>query len=776
MDVRRTGLRFGLLCAAAYIGSSFAPTGAKAQDQAPATQAGQLEEIVVTSTKRTENLRAVPQSISVITGTQLQAMHVDDYADLARNVPGLSFTNSGGPGLSNLEIRGISSTIGQPTVSIYLDDTPITIRNNSFYAGQPEPLLFDLAQSEVLRGPQGTLYGASSMGGTIRLVSNPVNLSSYQGSAYSELSETEHGGLNYVFRGVVNVPIVTETLGLRIGYETTQDSGYVDHADLDGTVDKRGINGDRSNVLKAAFLWDVTPDLTITSSVFLQRTHIADTGLVDLDNSNYVTTKLVPEGGTDTMAIPSIKINYDFDWADLTSVSSYAYRHFPRTTDGTYFNSEYVGFFLDDILDQPGKDGKLHGDALGALPGPVYNSLNARQATEEIRLVSKPYDPNGDGLPITWIAGLYYSDAKYLGTSAQYITDFNQTFAKYYSGTPAEVLGAPTPNNLFYDFVNRLDDRQYAAFGELAYYVLPEFKLTAGLRYLYGRDSATNVSGGFFASTPFSSGNTKAYALTPKFAATYDVSDSTTTYVNVSKGYRLGGINAPVPAEQCAVDLHAFGLDQAPDNYQPDKLWNYEVGAKSRFFDNQLSVNVSAYDIEWDKIQLDVPLKTCGFDYFANVGHARSVGFETEILERLTPDLTLGFTGVYDDATFTQAEANLGIRNGDIVPGSPKWSVTLSADYEKQLTDLYGFFARANWQFIGTSHGTFVRDNQDYQRPNYNLFGASIGLTYDNWEFSIFTKNLFDEKKVIQKPADNFVAEGYTPVPQIFGLSAEVKF
>src|ERR1700722_3856877 len=192
---RRAATRTGLLCAAAYLGSTLASEQAKAQDQAPAS-AGQLEEIVVTSQKRTENLRAVPQSISVISGTQLQAMHVDDYADLARTVPGLSFTNSGGPGLSNLEIRGISSTIGQPTVSIYLDDTPITIRNNSFYAGQPEPLLFDLAQSEVLRGPQGTLYGASSMGGTIRLVSNPVSLSDYEGTAHSEISETENGGVN----------------------------------------------------------------------------------------------------------------------------------------------------------------------------------------------------------------------------------------------------------------------------------------------------------------------------------------------------------------------------------------------------------------------------------------------------------------------------------------------------------------------------------------------------------------------------------------------------
>ncbi len=776
MSVKGITARAGLLCAATYFGCSLTPMPAFAQGQAATPAGDQLEEIVVTSQKRTENLKAVPQSISVITGTQLLEQHIDDYADLARNIPGLSFTDSGGPGLSNLEIRGISSTIGQPTVSIYLDDTPITIRNNSFYAGQPEPVLFDLAQSEVLRGPQGTLYGASSMGGTIRLVSNPVNLGEYQGNAYGELSETEHGGLNYVFRGVVNVPIVTDTLGLRIGIQTQQDSGYVDHAQLDGTLDKRGINGDRSDVIKATMLWDVTPDLTITPAVFMQRTHLADTGLVDLDNSNYVTTKLVPEGGTDTLAIPSIKINYDFGWADLTSVSSYAYRHFPRTTDGTYFNSEFVGFFVDDILGITGTDGKMHGDALGALPGPVYNSLNSRQATEEIRLVSKPYDPNGDGLPITWIAGLYYSDAKYLGTSAQYVTGFNATFQHFYGEPPIDALGVATPNDLFYDFVNRLDDRQYAAFGEASYYVTPEFKLTAGLRYLYGRDSATNVSGGFFASTPFSSGNTKAYALTPKFVATYDVSENLTTYANISKGYRLGGVNAPVPAEQCAVDLHAFGIDQAPNNYQPDKLWNYEIGAKSRFLNNQLSINVAAFDIEWDKIQLDVPLKTCGFDYFANVGHARSTGFETEVLDRVTPDLTLGFAGNYNDDTFTQAEPSLGIRNGDIVPGVPQWSLTLSADYEKQLSDLYGFFARANWQFIGTSHGTFVRDNQDYQRPNYNLFGASIGVTYESWEFSLFTKNLFDERKVIQKPADNFVAEGYTPVPQIFGVSAQVKF
>lgn len=205
-------------------------------------------------------------------------------------------------------------------------------------------------------------------------------------------------------------------------------------------------------------------------------------------------------------------------------------------------------------------------------------------------------------------------------------------------------------------------------------------------------------------------------------------------------------------------------------------MWNYEVGAKGRFFDNQTSINVAGYDIEWDKIQLDVPLKTCGFDFFANLGHAESYGFETEILQRVGPDLTLGFSGSYNNDTFTQSIANLGIRSGDDVPGAPKWSITLSADYQKQLTESVAAFVRANWQFIGNSHGTFVRDNQDYERPAYSLAGASIGVTVDNWEFSLFAKNLFNQKKIIQRPADNFVAEGYTPVPQIIGVSADVHF
>src|ERR1700761_9409259 len=189
------------------------------------TDTSALDEIVVTAGKRTESIRAVAQSVSVLSGEQLQDQHITDYADLATSVPGLSYSSLGGPGLSNLEIRGISSTVGESTVSIYLDDAPITIRNNSFYAGQPEPQLFDLARAEVLRGPQGTLYGASAMGGTIKLVSNGVDLDKFSGQAFQDLSGTRNGGLNYVSRGILNVPLIDGVLGVRFGVQTSRDSG-----------------------------------------------------------------------------------------------------------------------------------------------------------------------------------------------------------------------------------------------------------------------------------------------------------------------------------------------------------------------------------------------------------------------------------------------------------------------------------------------------------------------------------------------------------------------
>ncbi len=775
MTALRSKSLFPVLWAAALAVPSLAGAVDTAGPPAAASDTD-LAEVVVTAQKRIETLREVPQSVSVLSGSQLEDQHIDNYADLATAVPSLSYSSWGGPGLSNLEIRGISSTIGESTVSIYLDDAPITIRNNSFYSGQPEPQLFDLARAEVLRGPQGTLYGASAMGGTIKLVSNPVKLDKFEGDAYGEMSGTRNGGFNYVSRGILNVPIVDGVLGLRMGLQVSRDSGYVDYLSQTGQVQRTGINSNHAEVAKLALTWSASQDLTITAAEFAQRTTADDTGLVNFDTPNYFTSKLVLEPGKDTFSVSSLKMNYDLHWADVTAVSSYAYRHFPRTTDGTFFNSEFVGFFVDDILGLPGADGNFDGNRLAALPGPVYNSLTTRQFTQEIRLASKAYDPAAGGAPLSWIAGLYYSDSKYYGTSAQYIPGFNTTFQSVYGIPPEEALGSATPNDLFYQFVNNLTDREFSVFGELSYFPTPRLKLTAGMRELFGRDSETDTSSGFFASTPFHSGHLQANAFTPKVSASFDITPSVTTYATAGKGFRLGGIDAPVPAVQCAVDLNAFGLTQAPDTYRSDKVWNYEIGAKGLYFDRTTSLNASLYDIEWDQIQLDVPLKTCGFDFIANLGHARSYGTEVELLQKVGRSLTLGLTGQYNHDTFTQDVAGLGITKGDMVPGAPRWSYGVTTDYAHNLTGALGGFFRANWQYVGTSHGTFVQGNPDYLRTSYGLLGLSLGVNTGLWEVSLYAKNLLNEKKIIQSPADNFVAQGYTPVPRIIGVTGNVRF
>ena len=219
---------------------------------------------------------------------------------------------------------------------------------------------------------------------------------------------TKNGGLNYVSRGILNVPIIDGTLGLRFGVQTSRSSGYVDHLDLNGVVDRKGINANRADVGKLLISYIPTSDLTISVSEFAQRTVMDDTGLVDFQTPNYFINKLVLEPGRDTFAVSTVKIAYDLHWADLTSISSYAYRSFPRTTDGTYFNSQFVGYFVDNILGLPGLDGNLDGYRLAALPGPVYNTLTTKQPTEELRLSSKAYDPKaGVGLPHQ--SGLQYA-------------------------------------------------------------------------------------------------------------------------------------------------------------------------------------------------------------------------------------------------------------------------------------------------------------------------------------------------------------------------------
>ena len=252
------------------------PTRAGPAD-APSDDSSALGEVIVTAQRRTEDVKEVPTSISVLGAAALENGHIGGLEDISRAVPGLSFAAGGGPGLDNIEMRGVSSTSGSATVGIYLDDVPITVTN--LYNGAVEPRLFDMDRVEVLRGPQGTLYGASSMGGAIRFISNQPNLTTFGGSVSSQVSGTRHGGVNYDEQGVLNVPLVEGVAAARIGVDFGEDSGYIDHYTLSDQLARSGTNDDKWTVLRLSAKIVADDSLTITPSFYGEWEKTGDTSV-----------------------------------------------------------------------------------------------------------------------------------------------------------------------------------------------------------------------------------------------------------------------------------------------------------------------------------------------------------------------------------------------------------------------------------------------------------------------------------------------------------------
>jgi iron complex outermembrane receptor protein len=733
-----------------------------------AKQSEQIEAVVVTAQKRKEDASKVPLSISVISGEELQAAHINNFADVTRAMPNISFSGASGAGagLSNIEIRGISSAAGSATVGVYLDDVSMTTRN-LYSLGSSEPKFFDIDRIEVLRGPQGTLYGASSMGGTIKFISNQPNLKEREASVYSEVSGTKGGGTNYTVNGVVNQPLIPGELALRIGIQTGHESGYIDQVSpTTGNVIASGINSQDSSVVKLAMKWQPTRNLSITPSVFYQEVNSKDIDASYLDLPKNQTSKLVREPGNDRLLVPSLTVNYDMGKADLVSVSSFYQRTFNRTQDGTTVNN--LGSAVPDT--PPGLAA-----AIGALPSAVYLQNQVRQFSQEFRVASKPYDQKVS--PFTWLGGVYYANLHTNVTDNEPIFGLNATYAAF-GANPADPgqLGIAFPNDNSYFSERHYRTEQKAVFGELNYYFVPTLHGTVGLRYLQATDSLSRNGDDYWNGGPTSSSvSSSSSKLTPKFSLIWEVDPNNTVYTSATEGFRLGGNTRPIPASLCASDFANLGITEAPTSFKSDKLWSYELGNKSRLLGNRLSVNASVFYIQWDGLQQDIQLPGCGFDYETNVGKAKSYGAEFEIKGKPTSSILLGLSGGYTKATLSSDVPSLKAHAGDPIQGVPKYNVSLTGQYSFNLPGDYYGFARAAAHWTGSSHGTLVATDPDYQRPAYSTVDASVGATYDRWELTLFVKNLTNSDKVIQRPNVQSVSEGYRIAPRTIGISLAGK-
>lgn len=743
---------------------------------APADTQGTLQEIVVTAQKRAEDLYKVPASISVLSASDIADQHLEQVADLTRSVPNLSFSTQGGEGNQNIELRGISSYAGSSTVAVYLDDVPLTVRNLDTQ-GQVEPSFFDIERVEVLRGPQGTLYGASSEGGTIRYISNPVDLSATSGDVYADVSGTKHGGANYTTRGVVNVPLISGQLGMRAGVSVASDSGYVDHYDPDdpSRLLARGVNGDRIVTARLQLDWRPSDALDVRPGVLYQHATTDDLDVLDLGSPDLLSQhKRVREPGKDMLIVPSLTVNYDLGGPSLTSVTSYFYRYFDRYVDGTFYNSGYIGSLMDGA-GITGLDGNLDGYIIGNIASPVHYTIWTQQFSQEVRLLSSPYVPGGSKL--TWIVGLYYSDQKVDSRDFETAPGLNQTLVDVYgpgfTTSPAflQALSGPTPpvfpNDTVYLQNKLFGERQAAAFGETTYHFTRKLAATAGLRYTVARDSLVRLGEFFFAtgSPPAINVVDHGYPLTPKVGLTYDVNSQVTTYFTASKGFRLGGPNRPLPSF----------CPSTPASFATDSLWSYEAGAKSRLLDNRLSITGDVFYIDWSKIQVDINLP-CTFDYYTNAGNARSYGSEMEVHYKPVSSVLLGVAAGYTHATLTEDVPALAITAGEDVPGVPRWSVDLSTRYSKPIGASLVGYVTADWNYVGASHGTVGVTDPDYSRPSYAVLGLSGGVNYGDWQLSLFARNVFNDQKIIQRPNLQTVNRGYTLTPRTIGVSVDRLF
>jgi iron complex outermembrane recepter protein len=756
---------------AALLASSAIVFAASAGAQtAPATDSSAtLGEIVVTAQKRTSTVQSTPISMTAVSGADLQDRGTTDIATLAASVPSVSL-KSNGPGQTEIEMRGMTSSGGNSaTVGFYLDDIPMTApagaQNGKVVI---DPTLYDLNRVEVLRGPQGTLYGSGSMGGTVKLITNQPNLTESQGSVESILSGTDGGGFNHNDNFMVNIPIVNDKLALRIVGSEAYTSGWIDRIVANpfplptsggatrGNVEAAPVvaqyknsNAEHLYGVRATLLWKPTDELTITPSIFYQK--ITQDGPSAFDSNPGTQAHYQPfdisEPYSDKIAVYSLTANYKFQSFDLTSITSQWTRTSIQSQDGSEnFNNPISGVEIN----APGTISFYLPGGTGPVQGTETDP--SRQFSQEIRAAS-----TGDG-PLNWVGGLFYSH-------------FKSTFNLYTAvENPSAFVDlgtfGPATTAAIWNLTNPTTISQYAAFGEGTYAITDHLKATFGLRwYSYDYSFYDHFAGWGSpqgGATPSIDDITQSNSgVNPKFNLAYEFNKDLMVYATAAKGFRPGGGNQPLPVGgplwapggvPLSVSPFKYAGGLWPKSYDPDTLWSYEFGEKARFFDRRLTVNASVYYEKWSKVQvLELPN-----DYLLsdNGGTAKITGGELEIRAALGAGFQLGVSGGYTQATLTPG-IHYTIQPYDKLPDVPTHTADFNLTYEHALTNQYQFTARVDNTYVASRLDlTFppgFGTGELTSLPSYDLTNIRAGIhSGAGWGAALFANNVFNKQAYLE--------------------------
>ncbi|WP_415289109.1 TonB-dependent receptor [Brevundimonas sp. S1H14] len=714
-------------CAAAFAGPAQAQ--APTQAQAPAQDASVLDEIIVTATRRSLRLSDVPLSIQAISGADLERQGAVNFADYGRTVAGVSFIDAG-PGRSQIFIRGVSTggdvdTGKESTVGVYIDETPVTEGSS-----QPDLKLYDIDHIEVLRGPQGSLYGSGSLGGTVRVLTKQPDFNGFGGYVQALGSSTHEGGSNGAVNGWVNLPI-NDKLALRAVAYTLHNDGFLDN----GFSGARDINDEDTYGGRLALRFQPTEALNVVLTGLYQRSDIGAYNRVTDHFPDLVIDQSAPEPSIDQHSIVNLKVDWNLGFAKLTSSTS----HFDRRRR---FEND-IDYFLEA--------------GFGIPRGYSPLTYEAATTSQELRLAS-----NGEGR-LQWVAGAFYLNRD---------DGFNQTI---------NILGTPpaaTPGGNLYYADTRLNTEQIAGFGEVSYNLSAALTATVGLRVSKtSRGTLAVRDGPALGGRSEIPGDFDETSTTPKFNLSFNPNENSLVYVQAAKGFRIGGINPGLPP--CGVGCTV----SVGDTFGSDTLWNYEAGAKLDLLDRRLNITAAAFYIDWTDIQLNVS-RGDGFNGFMNAGDATTSGFEIEASGRVSEHLRLG-----GQVTFTNAQLdNLtpGVMDvaadGDRLPDVARWNAAANAEWGAAVFGDGYVYLRGDLQYVGDRVSSLGAASLPLKA--YTLVNLRVGLEMGGFEGAIFVTNLADERAELSRNQVAGVRDGspivfdrYTiNVPRTVGVSLSRRF
>lgn len=762
------------------------PAAGIAQSTANPTQhEAVLQEIVVSATKRDQSIQEVPLAISALDADALANQGIRTIQDIAQYVPGLSFVTSL-PGRTTLVLRGISPVGGQPTVGLYLDDIPIG-GDLGLLQGMTEPRVLDVARVEVLKGPQGTLYGAGSLGGAVKLVSARPDVTQLSGFTLAGVSSVANGGTGYEGQAVLNVPLVDERLAMRVGGGYRYDSGYIDRvaggtwADLflrtdpvtlapvehptGNAVGKRNVDDVKVTSGKFGLLFTPGQDTEILASLNYWRSESGDLGQQWVNLAPFQQSFLLDQPVEEEVTVGSLAITQRWDGVKLDALTGYFRRENDLRADYTFFYRSLVG------------QGPL-GPLFNTNPGDRHQSRVSQTWSQEVRLSSD--DP---GARLQWLAGVY---------GARVDNDLVLRLSTYGIEAMAPPALAPmVVDDVVYGSDATGEIEQFAAFGEATYSLTDRFDVTVGARWFRHEVSSISSAWGLLngGAGPLEVLDSRETGVNPKVSASFRFDDNHMAYVLADKGFRPGGPNIIVPVAPCAADLARLGLTQAPSSHESDSLWNYEIGSKNTLLDRRMTVNAAAYLIKWSEIQQQVMLTGCGIPFLGNVGAAESRGVELEIEARMTQRLSAGFGLAYTDTEITQTVPGVTAQVGDRVLGVPKIVANGFLQYEAPIFGDMAIRARVDHQYRDSQLTAFERDMRvtlqtggttlvpyaGRVQPASNLTNLSVALERDVLDLTLYVRNLFDRDDQL---AVNQLRSDQTATvrPRTLGVEARWRF